>query len=479
MPRRAPERELTACLWLREEEDRATVLVERPDGLQPLAHVVFEARRARIMLVMLGGRRLLDVTVQPGAIARVVASEAVASRRDGNAWCSAIEAAVARTAHERGLWRRSDIAPRGLVPLLTGLAFPILASVYDLGTRPVAEVPRWGEHVLAQPSAREAAAAAFGPRSTRRTTRALASSLVPNADAPDDATVALGPLCLALIGRSALEPDQLADVLAAPPTWHAPPVWLSLARLESSALILGSLGPIAGTRLLLDAAARPRGIEVLLDTLDLYRYLRHHFPTVPPARLDALRSACLELAPCPMETVAAAEAQHRRTERRRREAPRLSAHAAPVDDHAPLRDRSDGDPTTAHHNIFAARNAPQTRNVRLPAAYRYPAILRELEHVAEGDIRLLLPHTPSELASWGRRLSNCLALYARAVATGASWVVGVERATVLTACVEIDPAERSVRQFLAAHNRPPSAALVEATLHVLVTRGVVRAVERV
>ena len=117
------EQELTTGLWLRPDENRSSILVERPQGLVPLAAVVFEEHRALSMLAMLGGRRLLDVTVQPGALARVVSSEAVAARRAGNAWCSAIEAAVSRSASERGLWRRGDAAPRGLVPLLTGLGF--------------------------------------------------------------------------------------------------------------------------------------------------------------------------------------------------------------------------------------------------------------------------------------------------------------------------------------------------------------------
>lgn len=477
MPLRAVERELTDGLRLRVQEDRASVLVDRPGGLLPLAQVTFEPRRARIMLAMFGGRRLLDVTVQPGAIARVVASEAIASRHDGNAWCAAIEAAIARTAHERGLWQRSEAAPRGLVPLLTGLAFPILASVYDLGARPVSEVPRWAEHVVSQPSAREAAVAAFGARATRRTTRALASSLVPNADAPDDATVALGPLCLALMGRHALEPDQIVEVLAATQTWHAPPIWLAMTRLDSAARILAGFGPAAGARLLLDAAAREHGIEVLLDTLDLYQCLRHEFPTVPPGRLDDLRGACLALAPVPLGPMAAADTSRRHVERRRRE----ERHETPrhIADEALPHGGARRDGTLPLAEIFAPRNAPPARNVRLPAAFLYPAFLREMEHSADGDVRLVLPHTPSELSSWGRRLSNCLATYARAVATGASWIVGVEHCGTLSACVEIDPVERSVRQLLAAHNRPPSSALVQATLHLLVERGAIRAVARV
>lgn len=466
------EQELTTGLWLRPDENRSSILVERPQGLVPLAAVVFEEHRALSMLAMLGGRRLLDVTVQPGALARVVSSEAVAARRDGNAWCSAIEAAVARVASERGLWRRTDAAPRGLVPLLTGLGYPMVASVYDRGGRAVAEVPRWAAHVLAQPSARAAAAAAFGSRATRPATRALATSLVPSAGAPADATIALGPLCLALMGRAVLEPDQLVRVLAAGDIWHAPPVWLAASRLESAALVITGLGPVAATRLLLDAATRPRGIEVLLDTLDLYRCLRHQFSAVPPGQLDALRGACLELAPTPTETVAAADAEHRRrAEARRHSALRLAEHVRAPEDPEPTPDDHDG--SAAARSIFVPRTAPAVRATCLPASYDHPAALRELHHLTAGDVRLLLPRTPAVLTTWGQRLSNCLGSYARAVAAGTVWVVGIEEHGVLTACAAIDPGSREVRQLLAAHNRPPSASLVETTLHLLASRRVI------
>lgn len=474
MPIRTHERELTRGLWLRDQAERASVLVDRPDGHLPLAQIAFESRRARILLCMFGGRRLLDVSVQPGAFARVVASEALGAHRDGNAWCSAVEAAVARSACERSMWRRSEAAMRGLVPLLTGLAFPVLASAYDLGARPVAEVPRWAEHVLSRATAREAAVAAFGTRATRRTTRALACSLVPDADAPDGATVALGPLCLALIGRNTLEPDQIVEVLSATRVWHASPAWLPTGRLEASARVLSGLGPSAATRLLLDAAGEQRGIEVLIDTLDLYQHLRHHFPTAPPGRLDALRGACSELAPAPIGPTVAAATPRRRVESRRRNERHGAQHHGSYGGLPQV--GALADVAAPPVEIFTPRNAPHTRSIRLPATFLYPTVLRELEHTSEGDIRLVLPHTPSELAGWGNRLGNCLGTFTRAVATGASWIIGVEHCGVLAACAEIDPTSRRVRQLLAAHNRPPSAALVESTLHLLVDRGAIRAV---
>ncbi len=398
-------REVTAGLWIEAGGDRLRILAENRAGRSPLAEIAFEEHRARSLLAMLGGRRLLDVTVQPGALARVVASEAIEARRDGNAWCSAIEATVSRCGHDRGLWRRAEAAPRGLVPLLTGLGFPMLASAYDRGTAAVAEVPRWAAQVLARPNARQASAAAFGSRSTRRTTRALATSLVPLPGAPAAATVALGPLCLALVGRTVLEPDQLVDVLSERDIWHAPPVWLAASRLESAARIVEGLGPAAATRLLLDAAGRPRGIELLLDTLDLYRCVRHEFRTIPPRGLDALRDACSVLAPAPAPAPAptptptpAAIVAATGTENRRRAAGRRPA-APRHDEHA----REPGDPVAAPagagrpvatRDIFVPRNAPPTRatrSTRLPDCFEHPAALREMHHLAAGDVRLVLP----------------------------------------------------------------------------------------
>lgn len=499
MPPPRSDEQLTAGLWWRRTREHAVVIVDDrgnhhtpaagAGGHRPLLRIVFEEARARVELVMLGGRRHIDLTVQPGATARVLAAEALTAGYDGNAWCGAFEAALAREAADRGLWQRDDRAPRGLDALLGGLGFPMLAHSYDRGAGPLTTVPRWAARPLAQPSARDAASVAFGPRATRRTTRALAASLLPPPSAAAGSAVALSPLCLALVGRAVLEPDSIADVLGATEPWHAPPTWLTSTELAEAAHALTSFGSRAAARLLLDAAAHGNGPFALVETLTLYSQVRHDLAALPPGRLGALREACIAAAPAPrMHLPDPAGEETARAEPRGTADPDFTADVARrggeesaadvvrrrLDDagllvHAPRENppAREANPPRRENVPTRALNPPRTRSVTVPSRFPYPDRLHALERLDDDGVRLVLPRSRADLAAWGRRLHSCIGTYAAAIASGASWVIGVEDGGRLMACLELHPATRTIRQFLGAHNNPPPQYVVDATLRIL------------
>jgi len=110
-------------------------------------------------------------------------------------------------------------------------------------------------------------------------------------------------------------------------------------------------------------------------------------------------------------------------------------------------------------------------------AFEYPRAWRSVDGSGDGEVRLVLPRTPAELALWGRRLQNCLADFAASVHTGASWIVGVEVHDVLRYAVEVTPSGE-IRQFLGAGNRAPDPAHAAAAIAQLRAARLLRPVDR-
>jgi hypothetical protein len=117
------------------------------------------------------------------------------------------------------------------------------------------------------------------------------------------------------------------------------------------------------------------------------------------------------------------------------------------------------------------RRAPPTTVARAPDApfVHGDELRRRFDgvFVAGGELELVLPRTPQELAAWGRMLDNCLADFAAAVAEGRSVIVGVRRRRALVAALELQPDLASVVQFLGPRNRVPAATLTTPVLGAL------------
>lgn len=90
------------------------------------------------------------------------------------------------------------------------------------------------------------------------------------------------------------------------------------------------------------------------------------------------------------------------------------------------------------------------------------------------DLHFTVPTSQPELASWGRRLHNCLDTYARAMVEERSWLIGVEHDDQLVGCIEVAPTTRSVRQALGPRNRPLPPWVHERALQFLLAMGVIR-----
>lgn len=111
-------------------------------------------------------------------------------------------------------------------------------------------------------------------------------------------------------------------------------------------------------------------------------------------------------------------------------------------------------------------------------AFSYSSSWRAVDGAGDGEVRLVLPRTPAELAHWGRQLHNCLADFGASVHTGASYIVGVEVYDVLRYAVEVTPSGE-VRQFLGARNRAPDHAHAAAVVAHLRAARLLRPVGRV
>lgn len=426
---------------------------------RPILRLRRDGSRGHVDLVLLDGDRFVDVSFHPAAAAALVAGHARRAGRDPNGWLGALAAAVLDDAERWGTWSPPPTSPcrTHLVALLGGLAHPVLGLAYEAGTAPVGEVPRWASAALATTAVVDAAGELFG---RRRATRPVVRSL---ADFLRRPRLAWWQLALVVGARESLEADEVASLLAIEPGEEGadaaerlpePDDLLTIGAAVAAApagwsrRMLGGALPGAG-----GARRAARALRLLLDVAaDLRGPL--------PAHLDDLEAACLRAAsidPTPRATPA----------------PAVAATAAPVAPAPPPAPAS----VRAPAEWTRPRGAPVVAG-RPPAAdlvFRHPALVRELQGVALGELQLVVPRTPAELRAWGRLLGNCLGDFGPAVASGRTTVVGVRQGGLFVAALELRLHDRTLVQFLGAHNRVPPAAVVRPVVAELARRALVAA----
>jgi hypothetical protein len=247
----------------------------------------------------------------------------------------------------------------------------------------------------------------------------------------------------------ALEPDRLARVLrtarVAHPVEHLP----DPATLHQGQQTLATWGALRAERILVDAAARPDGLKLLVDTIRYCRQMPGHGPAVLPNRLGELHD---------LYRSRVASAPH---EARRAQPPPTPSRRAAIPQ----------EPQPPRHRIFA----PPVRLDPVPAAAALPAAaaVKALDGSVTEGLTFVVPRTAGDLRRWGRLLSNCLGDFGPSVIAGRSTIIGIEKANALAFAVEIAP-DGTVRQFAGRANRPPDDTTRDIVVRSLLAAGILR-----
>jgi len=432
--------------------------------------LVPEDGRARVGLAMPVLRRVVDVSVQPAAPCGAL-REAGRRASTPSGWIEgAAREALGEAARRSDAWSAQD-AP--LIAAFGGIAFPLLAAIYQEGGTPVQEVPRWAEPVLAARTAREGAVAAFGPKATRPVVRGLVRALVPHDGNPVDLTA----LALAMIGAEALSPDRLARVLSEDQRGSAMEQLLDPSSLAEARRRMCMWGPVRTERVLRDAACASDGLRMLLDTVRYARYLGSQGPARLPNRLSDLHDAhrvLIATAPPSPPCGPGPATAHGRPPRPRRAA--AAPTTARTGREAQMRravqaaDRADAAARRPHQIFVPPADVPAVSpHVELAV----PDAVRRFDGTTSGDLTFVVPRTAGDLQRWSRMLSNCLDGYAPAMAAGRTVILGVQRDGVLRYALEIAPGA-VVRQFVGPANRPPEDHIRRTVLAALAAAGLLQ-----
>lgn len=409
----------------------------------------------------------VDVSFQPGAVVREIDVSAREAAVDPNRWRLAVLASL-REWTQRLAWCPQDSS--ALLGAVGALAHPLLATVYERNHAAIGEVPRWAVRILRAETAPTAAHVLAGEGANRRLARSLATSLVSR---PVPAAVELGPLALAVMGAGLVTVDELANILevpvAAQPT-RAPTNDQVCAVRRG----LEYFAPHRRAALLIDVA-RHHDARALATTMTHLCWIGDRVEHPLPIKLGDLQDVCRRLVPVltppPIHTPPVEARQMAPADVAVRRAPvrAVTAPASPV--------------AVANDAMPAARRPARPRAMRpLPPptgatilADRWPIQpeLREIHHYQRDDLRFVVPTSVAELRGWGSTLRNCIGDFGAAVASSASWLIGVEVDGQLVGCAEIQPQNRRIRQALGPRNAQLPGYINDALLAALRECGVI------
>lgn len=423
--------------------------------------------RASSSLVFGGKSLKVDVSLQPGAIVLEVDQAAKEEGIDPNRWRTAVLQEL------RDWWpdlQWCEPQPQQLAAAVGAVTHPMLAHVYRAGRTALGEVPRWATDVL-RAETPQGAAELLCPGATRRLVRALAESLLGPAET---GPTSLGPLAVASVGRELCTNDELANVLAIPNAAGADRL-PSVDELEAAQRAL-ALYPAARRAALLDDTARNHDVRELAEVGMHLWWARDKVERPLPLRLGELRQRCRPHVPVLADATAPSGAR----------AARRTAPAAPVlDPLAPAVVRPPQQPPApprapqlADQPLLRPRptalGAPRVSVPgRTPNSWPVPAALLPVHQVRHEGLAYSVPTSRNELATWGAVLRNCLGDFGRAAATQTSWLIGIERADRLIGCVEVDPAQRRVRQALGPRNQPLADDVHRIAIQFLQRKGII------
>lgn len=469
LARRVPNHHVTDRLGTRIDASSLVVC------LSPTAGLRFDRDRAQVRLLFGRSGAGPDVSFQPAAVDRVVRDQARLAGVDPNRWSTEVLGLLVNWNAALGWVERG---PHQLVAAVGAFTHPLLCELYQAGRSPLGEVPRWASPILRAPDAREAASRLTRGPANRRVTRALATALAARTNEID-----FERLAAAVAAAGLVTDDELANLLEVPP--GEGPIHAPLAADKVRAIRTG-LGwyPADRRAALLTDAARHHRVDDLARAMGRLRWVIDSAPRPLPVRLSRLEELCARMVPVvaarheppprqspPVETPtgAGARRQNRGPARRRsaalwEEVPH-PAETAEVALTGPTRQRG-----RVAQVPLGAPAAPATAPQSWPV---HPKLLAVSEHRV-GELTLCVPTSLAELASWSRRLNNCLDTFGPAVAHGRSWVIGIRSDDEWIGAVEICPATHRLRQAQGPRNRPLPAAVHERVIAALGELNVLR-----
>jgi len=459
--------ELGSDLELRGHPGGRWLVVDSPGGT--VGALAFEATRARFRLglSLLGGDRVIDVSIDPAVWIGHLQQRAADMDQHPQRWRDAICTALDRHGVAEGWWAeplRSDP-----LAVATATAWPLLRPSVAAGHLP-ASVPRWAAELLSGPDVATAVRRELAGRQHRRLVRAVGARL--------RGPVSWWPLALVL-ALPAIDADRAANLLEADGNSY-------LASQDDFGLLgdlLGGAPPGHAVRLATSTGDPDRLCRALRDWARARRELR----TVPRSieALEDLLGAAL-IAPV---------APALRHERDGSRAPTggdagtgggdpgtgdgdpgnaggVGPLEGPGEGAQPARAQRRAAPRQAHHRARAAPTAAPVAGGARTERFVYDEPWHQLHRRARGDLELVLPATPAELDGWSRTLHNCLDTFGAAVASGRSLIVGIRVDGLLRGAAEITPATGRIVQLLGARNRPLAARLEADACELLAEAGV-------
>ncbi len=441
------------------------------DG-QPVASfecLLPDERRVATRLEFLGGRRSVEVGVQPDTIVHLLRRLAMSRNNNVDAWQRALRRQLLLTSTEWGI--TTAIEPHDtLAEVIAVLGYPLVGLARSRGVRPPPFIPRWAEPVLVAAEPRAAARAVFGQRASRRVARALATSLVSH----EAQGMVLIPLAFAIALPPAASSDVIANVLEGATAPHAPQHWPSVDQLHVIRRGFGLIGADASARLALETMQILDGPHTLAALMVHLPRLLASYNRSCPRRLQQLQGAVAEFVNEPVEMARrAANPQPR---------PALAAVPAPPVAPAPVAAdaaRQAGGRVAAHNHgggidlpVEPLYAPGPPREVPPGQEFLYRESVMRLHGARSGEHSLWLPRSRNELRAWGRELANCMPDYCTAVAAHDSIVLGLRRRDKLVAGIELTPDLRRVRQFVRDNNQRPWRAERDALRDMLGRLGV-------